>query len=239
MNILAMDTSTAWAGVALQFAGARYYATWRSAHNHGRELVPALTDLMEAAHCDVSALNCVAVALGPGGFSAVRVGVSCGLGIASPRGLTTVGIPTHYFQARARVAQLESADHGRGVPDSEKSIVEPAALTSAIPIGRNQFSIATFDLPLGSIDATSTSCICDKVELESIASDCCTIMVGGGVTQPGGDGDPEEHGSPRPPEVMLDIAIESVNHGIADFWPLRPIYAREPTITKPVTKSLG
>ena len=237
MNILAMDTSTAWAGVALQFEGARHSATWMSVHNHGRELVPALTNLMDSAGCDASKLDCVAVALGPGGFSAGRVGVSCAIGIASPHGLTTVGIPTHYLQACALVAKLGCANLDRHVTEANDANVKPAALVSAIPIGRNQFSIAAFDLPLGSIDATIESSICDTSELERLATDDQTVVVGEGVWDVGGE--PAGFGSPRTPEVMLDITIESIVDGLADVWPVHPIYAREPTITQPASRTLG
>ena len=223
MNILAIDTSTAWAGVALEFDGVRSSATWQSIHNHGRELVPAITEVMASANCDLSELDCIAVALGPGGFSAVRVGVSCALGIASPRGLTTVGIPTHYLQARAGIAALGPANPDGGIPKARGANVQPAALVSAIPIGRHQSSTATFDFPLGPIDAPNELSICNKNELQGIATEGRTVVVD----------DSAGFGSPRPPEVMLDIAIESMVNGLANVWPIRPIYAREPTITRP------
>ena len=231
MNILAMDTSTAWAGVALEFDGTRNSTTWRSVHNHGRELVPSITDLMASASCDISELDCIAVALGPGGFSAVRVGVSCALGIASPRGLITVGIPTHYLQARAWVAELGTGELELCGIEPRGTDIGPAELTSTIPIGRDQCSVAEFDFPLGPIDIVSRNRICNNSELMQYA-DQHTTVTGEGVQLLDGDVNAERR-NPRPPEIMLDIALESVNQGVADAWPVRPIYAREPTITRP------
>ena len=231
MNVLAIDTSTSWAGVALEFAGVRNSLTWQSSHNHGRELAQKLVYLMGSAGCNIRELDCVAVALGPGGFSAVRVGVSCALGIASPRGLTTVGIPTHYFQARAKVAESESVEADGSGTKSADTIDEPFNLISAIPVGRDQRSIAYFDLPLGAIDSASRNRICNNSNLELLANAGGALVAGEVIHELTETSGLVEQRHPRPPEVMLDIAIESVNLGLGGCWQLRPIYAREPTIT--------
>ena len=230
MNVLAIDTSTALAGIALEFNGLRSSITWHSSHNHGKELMPNMIDLLEDAGCSLSDLDCVAVALGPGGFSAVRVGVSCALGIASAGNMTTVGIPTHYLQARAF-----ASDHGVATPDDLEphagELAEPpGSLTSALPIGRNQLSLASYDFPLGTITASSSSEIGTADDLTLRVKQGLTVSCGEGVAITASAWT-ERH--PRPPEVMLDIAIESVAKGLADHWPIRPIYAREPTISQP------
>lgn len=230
MNVLAIDTSTSWAGVALEFEGVRNSLTWRSSHNHGRELARKLADLMVSTGCDIRGLDCVAVALGPGGFSAVRVGVSCALGVASPRGLTTVGIPTHYLQARARTAKSESGQVDSNSTKSAATKDGPFDLISAIPIGRDQCSVAYFDLPLGAIDSVSRNHICDNSWLASL-TDAGALVASEVIHELTEDARLVDKRHPRPPEVMLDIAIESVNLGLSGCWRLRPIYAREPTIT--------
>lgn len=230
MNLLAIDTSTALAGIALEFNGRRSSVTWQSAHNHGKELMPKLIALLDSAGCSASELDCVAVALGPGGFSAVRVGVSCAIGIASAGDITAVGIPTHYLQARAFISGHGIASSTDSKPCLGYGAEPPANLTSALPIGRNQFSLASYGLPLGAITASCS--------IEIGTADDLTLRVNEGRTTVCGEGVPasaracaERH--PRPPEVMLDIATESLDHELAGHWPIRPIYAREPTISRP------
>ena len=230
MNVLAIDTSTALAGIAVEFNGRRSSVTWKSSHNHGKELMPNTIDLLEDAGCSLSDLECVAVALGPGGFSAVRVGVSCALGIASAGDMTTVGIPTHYLQARAFARGRGVANPDDSEPHAGDLVEPPKSLTSALPIGRNQISLASYGFPLGPITASSSSEIGTADDLMLRVEKGRTVACGEGVATTASAWT-ERH--PRPPEVMLDVAIESVAKGLADHWPIRPLYAREPTISQP------
>ena len=91
--LLAIDTSTRYAGVALaddqRVIAAR---TWYSTANHTTELMPAVAQLLQGRATAVQDLEGVAVALGPGGFSALRVGVSVAKGLAAAGGLKIVGV---------------------------------------------------------------------------------------------------------------------------------------------------
>ncbi len=68
--------------------------SWRSAVNHTAELMPAVAQLLEGAGLLVHDLDGIAVALGPGGFSALRVGMSVAKGLALASGKPLVGIGT-------------------------------------------------------------------------------------------------------------------------------------------------
>ena len=93
--LLAIDTSTRNAGVALARDGQVVAArSWRSAVNHTAELMPAVAHLLEGAGLSVQDLDGIAVALGPGGFSALRVGMSVAKGLAMASGKPLVGIGT-------------------------------------------------------------------------------------------------------------------------------------------------
>lgn len=93
--LLAIDTSTRNAGVALARQGQVVAArSWRSAVNHTAELMPAVAHLLEASGLSVQDLDGIAVALGPGGFSALRVGMSVAKGLALASGKPMAGIGT-------------------------------------------------------------------------------------------------------------------------------------------------
>jgi tRNA threonylcarbamoyladenosine biosynthesis protein TsaB len=93
--LLAIDTSTTVTGLALYDAGGpRAEAAWESGRNHTAQLLPQLDMLLRHAGVERSDLRAVAVALGPGSWSGLRVGVSVAKGIALAGGLPLVGVPT-------------------------------------------------------------------------------------------------------------------------------------------------
>jgi tRNA threonylcarbamoyladenosine biosynthesis protein TsaB len=93
--ILTIDTSTRNAGAALAREGQVVAArSWRSAVNHTAELMPAVAHLLEGARLSVPDLDGIVAALGPGGFSALRVGMSVAKGLALASDKPLVGIST-------------------------------------------------------------------------------------------------------------------------------------------------
>lgn len=99
--LLAIDTSTRNAGIALADAGGRVIScrSWHSAVNHTAELMPAVAQTLAAAALIVNDLAGIAIALGPGGFSALRVGMSVAKGLAIAAGQPLVGIGTLDLEA--------------------------------------------------------------------------------------------------------------------------------------------
>ena len=93
--LLAIDTSTRYAGVALVNED-RVIASqaWHSIYNHTAELMPAVVSILEHAGLTAADLDGVAVALGPGGFSALRVGISVAKGLALGAKKPIVGVGT-------------------------------------------------------------------------------------------------------------------------------------------------
>lgn len=93
--LLAIDTATRWAGVAL-YDGERVRAeaSWRSHNNHSVELMPALTRMLEQQGVGPGRLAAVAVASGPGSFTGLRIGMSVAKGLAQAQGIPILGVPT-------------------------------------------------------------------------------------------------------------------------------------------------
>ena len=82
--LLAIDTSTKQAGIAL-YDGARGLIAeynWHSANRHTEELMPAVAQMLAQASVKPSGLRAVAVALGPGSFTGLRVGLAAAKGLA-------------------------------------------------------------------------------------------------------------------------------------------------------------
>ena len=146
--LLAIDTSTRNAGVALAREGQVVASrSWRSAVNHTSELMPAVAHLLEGARLSAIDLDGIAVALGPGGFSALRVGMSVAKGLALASGKPLVGIGTldaeaqPYLQSGLRVCALLDAGRSEvssgyfaadGVRLREDRICPPAELLDEV-----------------------------------------------------------------------------------------------------------
>ena len=93
--LLALDTSTDWASVAL-FDGRDVIAeeTWHAQRRQGDELFPAIERALLMTRTALSSVDRVAVAVGPGSFTGLRVAIAAGQGIARGNGAALVGIST-------------------------------------------------------------------------------------------------------------------------------------------------
>ena len=97
---LAIDTSTRYASIALARQGQVVWEeSWHSEQNHTAELMPAVEGLLKKAHASVKDLTGIAVAQGPGHFSALRVGLSLAKGLAAGLGVPIVGVNTLLVEA--------------------------------------------------------------------------------------------------------------------------------------------
>ena len=93
--LLAVDTSTAQIGLGL-FDGVQVVgeSVWYSRQHHTVELAPGLADLMRRTGLSMAEVQAIGVALGPGSFTALRVGLAFVKGLALARKLPLVGVPT-------------------------------------------------------------------------------------------------------------------------------------------------
>jgi tRNA threonylcarbamoyladenosine biosynthesis protein TsaB len=117
--LLAIDTATRVPSLAL-YDGERVVAeeTWRLANGHTVELVPGLVHMLERQKVSPSELRGIAVALGPGSFTGLRIGLGVAKGLALTLAVPLVGIPTLdilvYAQARKRGSLCAVLEAGRG-----------------------------------------------------------------------------------------------------------------------------
>jgi tRNA threonylcarbamoyladenosine biosynthesis protein TsaB len=68
--------------------------TWTSRQRHTVELAPALSGLLNRTGLSMSGLSAVGVAIGPGSFTSLRVGLAFVKGLALARRLPVIGVPT-------------------------------------------------------------------------------------------------------------------------------------------------
>lgn len=117
--LLAVDTSTAQVGLAL-YDGAQVVGefAWRSSRRHTVELAPAVSDLLARCGVSMDEVGVLGVALGPGSFTSLRVGLALVKGLAMARHIPLIGIPTldilAHPQPPSRLPLLCAIQAGRG-----------------------------------------------------------------------------------------------------------------------------
>jgi tRNA threonylcarbamoyladenosine biosynthesis protein TsaB len=118
--LLAIDTSTRQAGVALydRRRGLLAEHTWFTANRHTEELMPAIAGLFAVTGATPADLAAVAVAIGPGSFTGLRVGLAAAKGLALAQRVPIAGIPTLDVTAYPHQSQpipvIALAQAGRG-----------------------------------------------------------------------------------------------------------------------------
>ncbi len=91
--LLAIDTATRTISIAL-YDGVQIWAeqTWQSHRQHTVELMPNITRQMALCHISSSDLSGIAVSIGPGSFSGMRVGLATAKAFCYAKDIPLVGI---------------------------------------------------------------------------------------------------------------------------------------------------
>ncbi|MDP6101222.1 MAG: tRNA (adenosine(37)-N6)-threonylcarbamoyltransferase complex dimerization subunit type 1 TsaB, partial [Dehalococcoidia bacterium] len=149
---LAIDTSLNTVGLALCKEGeVMVELSWNSHQNQSVELLPNLELLLQRAGAVIRDIALVMVALGPGGFNGVRVGLATAKGLSLGLGVPMVGVSTLEAMAfplrgigltlcpvipagRGRLAAaLFRASHGEWRRLKAEHLTAPKELASTLP----------------------------------------------------------------------------------------------------------
>ena len=95
MKILAVETATSCQSVAV-LDGTRVLARadQEAAGSHARLLIPTIDRLLTETRLTLSSLEGLAVSIGPGSFTGVRVGLATMMGLRAATGLPLAAVPT-------------------------------------------------------------------------------------------------------------------------------------------------
>ena len=90
---LSIDTSTRQASIGLSLNGDIIAKnSWKSEQNHSKECFPKIINLLEKTNSKASDIDAVFVSIGPGGFSALRVGISIAKSFAIGSKIPIIGV---------------------------------------------------------------------------------------------------------------------------------------------------
>jgi tRNA threonylcarbamoyladenosine biosynthesis protein TsaB len=124
--LLAVDTSTSQAGIALYDGRVRTELVWHAGRDHGRHLLPSIEQALGRIGSTPSDLTAVAAARGPGSFTGLRVGLAVAQGLA-----LALQIPMYGIGSLVVLAHSVSGWDG-----SVRSVLEA---------GRGRFATALFE----------------------------------------------------------------------------------------------
>jgi tRNA threonylcarbamoyl adenosine modification protein YeaZ len=92
---LALDTSSKTNNIALAHEGKVLSSfMWSSSHNETVELIPNLVHLLKQTRVELDLLKSIYIAIGPGSFNSLRVGLSIAKGLAFSLNIPLVSIGT-------------------------------------------------------------------------------------------------------------------------------------------------
>lgn len=95
MTLLAIDTTTAWGSLALfDEGGVLAEETWRLQRGHDAAVFAAADRLFALTGRSAATIDVVAVAIGPGSFTGVRIAIATAQGIARGSGASVVPVGT-------------------------------------------------------------------------------------------------------------------------------------------------
>ena len=135
--LLAIDTSTRYAGIALAQDGQVIsIRNWYSKTNHSANLTPAISDVLKQHEISIKDLDGIACALGPGSFSALRVGLSTAKALALADEIPLMGIKTLDLEAHAFL--------NNGIP-----------VNGICDVGRHEIAVASFEATGKQIEETT------------------------------------------------------------------------------------
>jgi len=90
----ALETSTEWCSVALWLDGEIAGVERRAGNKHSELALPMLEKLFNSFDIRAPDLDAVAFSAGPGSFTGLRIACGLAQGLALPRALPVVGVPT-------------------------------------------------------------------------------------------------------------------------------------------------
>jgi len=218
MNVLALDTCLGAVSAAVRWRGPdgwllRDAYEWVSRW-HAERLMPMIAGVMEGAGLEFPALDRIAVTVGPGGFSAVRVGISAARALALATGKPVVATTSLAVMAHRAEAMLEE-------PLGARQIMV------AFHAGRGEHYVQSFT---AGATATGAPLLLTTEEAARNVGQHGTVVVGNGalvvadlVRKAGGDAEP------RFPDLQphaRNLAVMAA--GLTPVAPLRPLYLRPP-----------
>lgn len=221
---LAIDTSTDTASLALaRDQKIIAESTWYCGKNHTSQLLPQMMQLLHENNSSVQNLSGIIVAIGPGSFNGLRVGVTTAKGFAFSLDIPLVGINTLSAEA------YQHYDTGLPVCPIFKSV--RGEVIAAIYQKKQDEWCQLMAEQITTVEAlcsqmTKTTIFCGEI-IPLIANQLVKELGQKAIISP----------TTRSATFLAKLGLKRLIRGENDNSEnLQPIYARQPPITKPKPK---
>lgn len=218
MLVLGLTTATPLGGVALveddRVIGA---GRWRSPRSHGPRLWTILDEVLDGAGLTLDRIDLIAVCVGPGSFTGLRVGLAAAQGLALALDRPVIGLDSLYLLAA-------------GLPWARLPV------RPVVDVRRGMVATALFDTSTGRPRMLTAMESLAPAEIVARAVEP-TILVGDGLAVYADQWPPDDDRLRLTSAVGHDLQPEAVAwHGRAEHLAgqsgppesLRPVYARPP-----------
>ena len=229
--LLHIETATDVCSVALS-RGAEVIGLKEEAggNNHAKHLLPFVEEALKQSGCTVKDLNGVAVSVGPGSYTGLRIGVSTAKGIAYTAGIPVMAIST-----------LEGIAQGAKALWTETSSEQPQIIPM-IDARRMEVFTTRYDFAMNMMEEVSSKIVDESTFAELLATQPLLFC---------GNGMPKcrELLSAYPNAYFLDAHVSAKNlllpalqkwqnHDFEDVAYFEPFYLKDYVAAKPVVKGL-
>ena len=229
--LLHIETATDVCSVALS-RGAEVIGLKEEAggNNHAKHLLPFVDEVLKQGGCTVSDLNGVAVSIGPGSYTGLRIGVSTAKGIAYTAGIPVMAIST-----------LESIAQGAKQLWRESN-EEEVQFVPMIDARRMEVFTTRFDFDMNLLEEISSK-IVDENTFAELLSEQKVLFCGNGMPKcrellsvcPNA----RFVDTPVSAKNMLPAALKKWhNNDFENVAYFEPFYLKEYVAAKPVVKGL-
>ena len=217
MRILALDSATSACSVAVfcdkEVIAHRYEEMSRG---QAETLIPMVADAMSAAGLEFDALDAIAVTMGPGAFTGVRIGLSTAQSLALAADKPLVGVTTleavFAAQGPASAPFLVALDTKRTDIYAQLFDSDGKALTEPLAVEEDKISMAVSMHGIGGVG--------DAADRAARALNKAGIAA-------------KRHCGPMLPDASWVARIAAGRFSAGDLDPVEPIYLRAPDVGPP------
>ena len=230
-TILYIETATDVCSVALS-KGSEIIGLKEEAggNNHAKHLLPFVDEVLKQAGVSMTEINGVAVSIGPGSYTGLRIGVSTAKGIAYTAGIPVIAVST-----------LESIAQGAKTLWAESSSEQPQIIPM-IDARRMEVFTTRYDFDMRSLEEISSKIVDDNTFAELLSKEK-VLFCGNGMPKC------RELLSTFPNACFAEAPISAKNmlpaalrkwqkQEFEDVAYFEPFYLKEYVAAKPVVKGL-
>jgi tRNA threonylcarbamoyladenosine biosynthesis protein TsaB len=231
MNVLAFDTCLGAVSAAVRWRGPegwrRHEAYEVRAVGHAERLLPMVAGVMGGTGLAFSQLDRIAVTLGPGGFTGVRVGIAAARGLALATGKPVVAATS--LAVMAHRAEEMLAEMGE----------PPGARRLMVAVDARRGALFVQSFAVGALEASAAQLVTPVEAVRSLGAQGGVVVGSGAMAVAAAAAEAGIAADPRLPDLQPHAGNLAAMAGrLAQAIPVTPLYLRLPDVRPQETTAL-